>query len=101
MIAVPFPTDLRAELASAMMTDANSADRAPDSRRLDSLAQRASTYARACDMTPESMVVALRCVYEEIRLHSWDDLTRLRAAYDRLLTACLKAYFEEANRAYA
>ena len=90
-----FPAELHAHLALAIGAYADSDQSAADNERLAAAMDRACRHAHATGMLPEAMVIALRKSYESVAATDPLHQARLANAYDRLLSGCLQAYFEE------
>jgi uncharacterized protein YciW len=87
-----FSPELEEELALAMLDDAATPSTASN-ERLTLATNGVCAEARRAGMKPEDMVIALKRLYEEVPGGNVAMQGRLRSAYDRLLTGCIRAYF--------
>ena len=87
---------LQQELGAALSEYATRPVGSVDDGRLKAATERVCVEAHAQGMSPEGMVIALRQFYEAIPEGSALSQDRRRAAYDRLLSACIHAYFTAA-----
>jgi hypothetical protein len=94
---------IEADVASLLASAAGAGHGHYSDALLDSIAQRVCTEAHALGIASEQVVVALRAVYSSALRevyssvsHGHGDVTGMRNAYDRLLSHCLKAYFDTA-----
>lgn len=97
MTPTQFPAELHSELALAIHAYALSAG-PRETSRLSEATTAVCHAAHDMNMRPEQMVLALRRAYDSLTAANDLDHYRLGAAYDKLLSACLAAYFEEAQR---
>ena len=88
-----FSAELHAELVLSLEAYADLHGAPRERERLDAAADSVCREAHARGMRPEAMVVAVHAAYEAISpvLH---DVGALRSAYDRLVSGCIRAYFE-------
>lgn len=93
-----FSPDLHAELvlALAAYADTNGAPRESD--RLAEATAWVCREATKAGMTSGAMVIALRATYDAVAEVDAMMSSSMRGAYDRLLSSCLQAYFEERGR---
>ena len=49
-------------------------------------------------MSAESMIIALHAAYDSVKVSKQVDATMLRSAFDRLMSRCIRAYFEQQQR---
>ena len=69
-----------------------------ENERLQTAMDRVCSEAHKLGMTPEAMVIAVRAAYESVVAVKRLNDAMLRNAYDRLLSGCIQAYFEEQAR---
>ena len=89
-----FAPDFQQELTSALRDFVNTRGAGNARERLSAAMDAVGAHAARAEMTPEAMVIALRHIYESIDIPNRPD-AELRGTYDRLLSACLQAYFEQ------
>jgi len=93
MPASAFSPELRDELAAAMQIFAALPGAAPEHDRLAAAMERACAEMHRAGLPAETMVIALRHIFEDvIPFHVRYDL-RMRNAYDRFLTHCIRTFY--------
>jgi hypothetical protein len=95
MSSTHFPAALHADLQSVLQAYAASRGAPAEDARLVSAMDSVCRSARTSGMTPEAMVIAIRHAYDAAAVGDARGSTYLRGAYDRLMSGCIQAYFED------
>jgi hypothetical protein len=95
MPSANFAPDLQHELADALREYARTKGAPAADERLKATRDAVCEHAHRWGMAPEGMVVALRRIYDGVAAGHPPQEAQLRGAYDRLLSGCLQAYFEQ------
>lgn len=93
MVFIEFSSELQRELAHTIDSYVASGGAAFDSEQLSRVTERVCNEAHTLALKPEQMVIALRAFHENRAGADPVAYDLRRAAYDRLLTACIRAYF--------
>jgi hypothetical protein len=94
---LPFPSALYADL-SAKLSGHASGDGKLAAAHLSTIAERVCKHAHESGMSVVAMVIALHHLYDAVIPANVRYSSPARRGYDRLLSACLKAYFRDQQR---
>ena len=98
MSTSPFSPELHSELALSLDAYASTGGAPAEDERIDRAIDHVCREAHGARMSAESMIIALHAAYDSVNLSKHVDATLLRRAFDRLMSRCIRAYFEQQQR---